>query len=54
MEHKLILLVEDNDAEATLMDVAVRKSGVTAAVTRARDGEEALGILFCAHGNGDA
>ena len=34
------------------MDIARRKNGVTADITRARDGEEALDILFSADGNG--
>jgi two-component system response regulator len=54
MVNKLILLVEDNDVEAMLMGVALRKNGVTADVTRAKDGVEALDILFPAESNGTA
>ena len=52
MGHKLILLVEDDDVEAMLMSVALRKNGVTADVTRAQDGEKALDILLSADENG--
>ena len=46
-----ILLVEDNDDEAMLMCVALRKNGVTAEVTRARDGVEAVDILLAPDGS---
>jgi two-component system response regulator len=46
MQDQSILLVEDDDNEAILMCVALRKNGVTADVTRAQDGAEALDILL--------
>jgi len=52
MGRKLILLVEDNEAEATLMRVALREHGVTADLRTAQDGAEALDILSSADGNG--
>jgi two-component system response regulator len=52
--RKLILLVEDNIAEATLMRIALHEHGVTADVRTARDGAEALEMLASADGNGDA
>jgi CheY-like chemotaxis protein len=51
MAGKLILLVEDDDSEAMLMQVALRKNGVAVEVTRAQDGAEALDILFSADEN---
>ena len=54
MQDRSILLVEDNDGEAILMCVALRKNGVTADVTRAQDGAEALDILLFADENGNA
>lgn len=46
MVGQSILLVEDDDAEAMLMGVALRKNGVAAEIIRAHDGAEALDILF--------
>jgi two-component system response regulator len=46
MMNQSILLVEDNDDEAMLMCVVLRKSGVKSEVTRAQDGAEALDILL--------
>ena len=51
MGHEFILLVEDDDTEAMLMGMALRKNGVTVDVSRAQDGAEALDILFSADGN---
>jgi two-component system response regulator len=54
MRDKLILLVEDNESEVTLMRLALRRNGVTAKVTIARDGQEALDILLLpSDGNGN-
>lgn len=53
MGRKLILLVEDNEAEARLMHVALREHGVTADVRTAQDGAEALDILSSADRNGN-
>jgi len=53
MQSKSILLVEDNDGEAELLAKALQKSGITAKVTRARDGAEALDILRRTEENGD-
>jgi len=53
MGHKLVLLVEDNRAEAKLMRLALDQNGVTAQVKAARDGEEALDILLSADRNGN-
>ena len=54
MGRKLILLVEDNVAEAALLHIALREHGVTADVRTAQDGAEALEILSSADGNGNA
>lgn len=53
MGRKLILMVEDNEAEATLMRVALREHGVTADVRTAQDGAQALEILSSADSNGN-
>ena len=53
MGRKLILMVEDNEAEATLMRVALREHGVTADVRTAQDGAQALDILSSADSNGN-
>jgi CheY-like chemotaxis protein len=51
---KRILLVEDNETEAMLMRLALRRNDITADVTIARDGEEALGTLFPSDGRSAA
>jgi CheY-like chemotaxis protein len=53
MGRKLILLVEDNEAEATLMRLALRENRVAADVRMAQDGAEALEILLSGNGNGN-
>jgi two-component system response regulator len=53
MGRKLILMVEDNEAEATLMRVALREHGIATDVRTARDGAEALDILSSADRNGN-
>jgi CheY-like chemotaxis protein len=54
MGRKRILLVEDNEAEATLLRVALREHDIAADVKTAQDGAEALEILLSANGNGNA
>jgi two-component system response regulator len=54
MSEKQILLVEDDEDQALLMGEALRIHGVTAEIARARDGEEALRMLFPLDGNGHA
>src|SRR5437763_1401819 len=46
VEHKVILLVEDNPRDQALILRALRKSNVAEEVVVARDGGEALDILF--------
>lgn len=47
MQHKLILLVEDNPDDEALTLRALTKSRVANKVEVARDGAEALDFLFC-------
>ena len=44
MEH-VLLLVEDDDADAMLTDRAIRKAQVNVRVQRVKDGEEAIAYL---------
>lgn len=44
--ERLILLVEDNEADEELALRALRKGGVRSRVTVVRDGEEAIQFLF--------
>ena len=46
--HKIILLVEDNENDATLTLRALEKNGIRNPVIIARDGLEALDYLFAA------
>ncbi len=47
--HLTILLAEDDDGHALLVERHLRRSGVTAAITRALDGQDALDYV---HGAG--
>jgi CheY-like chemotaxis protein len=47
-----VLLIEDNDAQAMIIEVAMRSSGVDASIVRAGDGRAALEMLDRA-GRGD-
>ena len=44
MEH-VLLLVDDDDADAMLVDRAIRKAQLTVRVQRVKDGEEAIAYL---------
>ncbi|MBV8819176.1 MAG: response regulator [Acidobacteriaceae bacterium] len=44
--HKLVFLVEDNDDDRVLTMDAIRDTGVLVEIEVARDGEEALDLLF--------
>ena len=46
MDTRLIMLVEDDLADAVLIERALRKSGIRNPVFRARDGLDALQYLF--------
>jgi len=46
MNKKVILLVEDNENDETLMVQALKKNHITNEIVVARDGEEALNYLF--------
>jgi CheY-like chemotaxis protein len=44
-----ILVVEDDDGHATLIERNLRRAGLTNAVVRLRDGQEALDYFFSGH-----
>jgi two-component system response regulator len=54
MRHAPILLVEDNDDDADLTEMAFREANVSNPIVRARDGVEALRHLHGSDGGGAA
>jgi CheY-like chemotaxis protein len=46
-EHLLILLAEDDDGHASLIQRNLRRAGVANEVVRVRDGQEALNYIRC-------
>lgn len=54
MKHAPILLVEDNDDDAELTEMAFREANVSNPIIRARDGVEALAQLQDPEGSGGA
>jgi CheY-like chemotaxis protein len=44
-EQYTILLAEDSDADAFLVELALQKTGITNPIQRVRDGEEAIAYL---------
>lgn len=51
LEPMTVLLVEDDDGHALLIERHLRRAGCSAHITRARDGQEALDFIFAAGGH---
>lgn len=49
MDDKYVLLVEDNDDDVTLAEIAFKKARLSNRLVTVSDGREALDFLFC-HG----
>ncbi len=46
-KNKTILIAEDDEGDITLINIALRKSGLAGQVVIAREGEEAMDFLRC-------